>query len=171
MRFVLYTLLLWASALSAMPQQVILLRHAEKPATGDTLSPLGFQRSLELVSYFESGAPFELKNPVAIYAQRSDKQHGSTRPVQTIAPLANAWQVPLYTTYSSDKYKELVDEISKQYNSGLVLICWSHEGLQDIATQFGVKNAPDWGSSYDLVWVINFTGKKVSSFQTYLQSN
>lgn len=169
MKRLLFLSLLMTTGLWAMPQQVILLRHAEKPASGDSLSPLGFQRAEALVSYFENSTPFPLQTPRAIYAQRSDKQHGSTRPVQTVAPLANAWQVPLYTTYSSDKYKDLVDEIAKDYKSGLVLICWSHEDLQAIAERFGVKEAPDWGSAYDWVWVITFNGNKVSSFKNYLQ--
>ncbi len=158
--------------LVAMPNQVILLRHAEKPAEGDTLSPLGFARARALVTYFSQPTmPFQMQTPIAIYAQRSSNSHGSTRPVQTVAPLANYWQIPLYTSFSANKSQELVDEISKNYSSGLVVICWSHDNLKTIATKFGVKNVPDWSdTAYDWVWVINFNGKKVSSFQKFLQS-
>lgn len=164
--YVVYT-----SGLVAMPNQVILLRHAEKPQLGDSLSAKGFQRANALVTYFsQSQLPFQLQTPVAIYAQRSNKTHTSTRPVQTIAPLAAYWEVPLYTDYSSKKCQKLVDEISQNYTSGLVVVCWSHDNLQTIATKFGVTNVPDWPpSAFDWVWVINFNGKKVASFQKFLQ--
>jgi hypothetical protein len=160
------------SGLVAMPSQVILLRHAEKPLHGDTLSEQGFARSSALVTYFSQPTmPFQLQTPVAIYAQRSDKNHSSTRPVQTIAPLASYWQVPLYTKYSAEKCQKLVNEISENYNSGLVVVCWSHDNLKTIATKFGVSCVPDWPEyAYDWVWVITFDGEKVSSFQGFLQN-
>lgn len=160
-----------ASALVAMPSQVILVRHAEKPAQGDSLSPQGFTRAEALVTYFSQPTmPFQLQQPLAVYAQSSGKGHSSTRPVQTIAPLASYWQVPLYTTYTAEQCHKLVDEISKNYTSGLVVVCWSHDNLQDIATKFGVANAPDWpGSAFDWVWVLNFTGDTLNSFQQFLQ--
>lgn len=163
---------LYTSGLIAMPNQVILVRHAEKPLQGDSLSPQGFARASQLVSYFSQGVmPFQLQEPVAIYAQRSDKKHSSTRPVQTIAPLADYWQVPLYTNYSAEKCDKLVNEISQNYTSGLVVVCWSHDNLQTIAAKFGVSNPPVWPSAaFDWVWVINFDGKKVASFQKFLQN-
>jgi hypothetical protein len=156
----------------AMPQQVILIRHAEKPTTGDTLSPRGFQRADALVRYFsQSNPPFPLKQPIAIYAQRSSDGHHSTRPVQTAAPLANSWQVPLYTFFSDKNYADMIDEIDETYNSGLVLICWSHDTLPAIAKKFGVPKPPEWpGSNYDWVWVINFGPKRDISFQMFNQT-
>lgn len=155
-----------------MPSQVILLRHAEKPAKGDTLSLQGFARAEALVRYFSQPTmPFQLQPPVAIYAQNSAKGHSSTRPVQTIAPLANYWQVPLYTTYTADECSKLVYEISRDYSSGLVVVCWSHDNLQTIAKKFGVDNAPDWpGTAFDWVWVLNFEANTLNSFQTFLQN-
>lgn len=168
----LHTLLLFlvcCSGLWAMPQQVILLRHGEKPAQGDSLSPAGFSRAEALINYFAS-PPFQMQTPVALFAQRSNKSHMSTRPVQTIGPLANSLELPLYTSYSSQKYKKMVSDISKNYASGLVIICWSHDDLQDIAVKFGVKNAPVWPSeAYDWVWVINFDAKGGASMQEYHQ--
>ena len=160
------------SSLLAMPKQVILLRHAEKPATGDTLSPLGFKRATALVTYFsQNNLPFQLQTAVAVYAQSSDKDHGSTRCVQTIGPLANFLEVPLYTKYSRDEYKKMVEEIDKTYSTGLVLICWSHDNLNKIAAQFGIKKTPKWtGSAYDPVWVIHFDDSKAASFQMFTQN-
>lgn len=167
----LFSLIVWTYGLVAMPEQVILLRHGEKPSIGDTLSPLGFKRSDALVTYFSSGnRPFEIATPAAIYAQRSNKNHSSTRPVQTVGPLANYWQVPLYTFYSSEKITKMVKSIDKRFTSGLVVICWSHDNLQEIARTFGVKNVPNWPSNiFDWVWVITFSEDQVASFERYVQ--
>lgn len=166
------TCLLCTASLFSMPQQVILLRHGEKPAQGHTLSPKGFARAQELVQFFtEQNLPFQLQTVTAIFAQRSSKNHPSTRPVQTVALLANTWQIPLYTQYSRGDYKDMVDKVTKDYSSGMVMVCWDHEHLSAIASEFGVKNAPSWpGSVYNWVWVIDFSGSEVISFTQYLQN-
>ena len=164
--------LLCTTSLFCMPQQVILLRHGEKPAHGDTLSPKGFARAVELVQFFtEENLPFQLQTPTAVFAQRSSKNHSSTRPVQTVALLANTWQIPLYTQYSRGDYKSMVEKVANNFSSGMVLVCWDHEHLPAIASDFGVKNAPSWpGSVYNWVWVIDFSGSEVVSFTQYLQN-
>lgn len=166
------TLGILSSSLFATPAQVILLRHGEKPSSGDSLSPTGFERAAMLASYFTGSLPFSMSPPVALYAQRSSTNHTSTRPVQTIAPLANAWQLPLYSSYSEDDYKQMVDDIvaNNDYEGKMVMICWSRDHLGDIASKFGVQDAPTWPSGvYNHLWIITFDGNTVSSFQNLLQ--
>jgi hypothetical protein len=154
--------------LNATPGQVVLLRHAEEPTSGDTLSEQGFNRADAYVPYFtQSPAPFQMLEPVALYAQCSSKNHTSTRPVQTISALANIWEVPFYVRYTAGDYKDMVTEVmnTTSYNSKMVMICWEHDHLSDIAKAFGVNNPPSWDDSvFDRVWVINFSGDTVSSF-------
>lgn len=160
------------SRLEATPGQVLLLRHAEKPSSGNTLSKAGFERAAALVPFFTlppANAAFNA--PVAIYAQCSSKNHKSTRPVQTVSPLAAALGIELCTQYTYASYKKMVDDINA--NSALdgqtILICWAHQKLQNIAAYFGVQNAPPFPNVYDRVWVIDFTDGKVSSFQNLPQ--
>lgn len=158
--------------LDAAPSEVILIRHAEKPKTGNCLSKQGFQRAAALVPFFTlPPANSGFMTPVAIYAQCSSKNHQSTRPVQTVSPLATTLGIELITQYTFAEYPDMVKEImaNKAYDGETVLVCWSHEKLADIATAFGVKNPPSWGSVYDRIWVISFSGNTVSNFQNLPQ--
>src|SRR5580692_10946714 len=89
--FVVVVVLLGGQCAFSAPAQVIILRHAEKPTTGDDLNAKGRQRAAALVPYFlETPEVLEYKTPVAIYAQKSTESHKSRRPVDTIKGLAKA---------------------------------------------------------------------------------
>jgi hypothetical protein len=147
-------------ALFATPSQVMLIRHGEKPDSGNGLSDIGFRRAVALVPFFtqkDSSAPYGV--PVVAYAQASSKNHESTRPIQTVAPTANALGVELIASYTFANYKPMVDEImsSSAYDGKAVLICWSHEKLGDIAGAFGVSPKPTYPHGvYDRLWLITF---------------
>ena len=139
--------------------QVIIIRHAEKPATGDDLNEKGRQRAAALVPYFqESPEVLEYKTPVAIYAQKSTESHKSRRPVDTIKGLAKTLNQELIQYRRDDALVMVKDIMAKpQYEGKMVLICWSHTGIPDMAKAFGVKNPPEWPATvYDRNWVITF---------------
>lgn len=171
--FFISLFILFSSALVALPSQVILMRHAEKPSSGDTLNKVGFERANALVTLLTTpGLSFELQEPAAIYAQRASANHASTRPVQTVAGLANVWQVPLYTSYSYAEYPAMCKEImtTGAYDDKLVIVCWSRDHLGDIAKTLGVSNAGDWPSGvYDRFWVITYDSNGQASFQNIPQ--
>ena len=81
--------LLGVSAGFAQPAQVIIIRHAEKPDSGNGLSLKGMKRAAALVPYF-LGTESLLKfgEPVAIYAQAQRHETSSIRPIETVRPLA-----------------------------------------------------------------------------------
>lgn len=148
-----------ASAAFAGPAQVIIIRHAEKPSTGDDLNAKGRQRAAALVPYFlESPEVLEYKTPVAIYAQKSTEDHLSRRPVDTIKGLAKALNQELIQYPRADAMKMVKDIMAKpEYEGKMVLICWSHTGIPDMARAFGVKEVPEWaGKVYDRAWIITF---------------
>ena len=154
--------------LFATPAQVILIRHAEKPDKGVSLSKQGFERAAAFVPFFTlppANSAFQL--PVAIYAMVTSKNHSSTRCVQTVGPLASALGIPLIAQYTWGDYKAMVDAINQDsdYEGKTVMICWEHKGLGDIAAYFGVKPTPVYGSVYDRLWVIDFDDGNFSSFQ------
>lgn len=156
------------SSLAATPAQVIMIRHAEKPDSGNGLSKKGFQRAAALVPFFTlQPANFPLQRPVAIFAMCTSKNHQTTRPVQTVSSLATALGVELITAYTYGSYPQMVKDINSNsaYDGKTILICWAHDNMQKIAAEFGVKNAPVFPTVYDRIWLINFTGDKVSSFQ------
>jgi hypothetical protein len=154
-------LILAANQSFAQPAQVILIRHAEKPDHGNELSVRGEERAAALVPYFlKTNELLNFKTPVAIYAQKPTSATSSVRAIETVKPLAAALQLDVKNAYTRDDYKRMVDEImhAKDYEGHMVLICWDHKVIPDIAAEFGAKDAPEkWpAGDYDRTWVITF---------------
>jgi hypothetical protein len=162
-----------AASAHAAPAQVLIIRHAEKPASGDDLSPAGFARARELVQYFErTPAVTQFGTPVAIYAMGFENGT-SRRAVETVTPLAQALRLPVRSQYLKDQVAPLVREImsTPAYAGRTVLICWEHNVIPQIAQEFGVRNAPGSWSEDDYwdVWRLVFTGNMVSHFDVFSQ--
>jgi hypothetical protein len=145
----------------AKPDQVIIIRHGEKPDQGADLSPRGRQRAAALAPFFlDGGAP----SPVAIYAQRSTDQRPSRRPLETVAPLARELKLDVKTC-DHDDYAAMVKEIlgKAEYDGKVVLICWEHKAIPDLAAALGVDNPPAWRShAYDRIWIVKLKDGKAT---------
>jgi hypothetical protein len=155
-------LLLWfagSATVSAEPAQVILLRHAEKPAAGDGLSAKGQQRAAALAPYvMQTDELLAHGKPVAIYAQRPSNDHPSRRCVETVKPLARALDIEV-RPYRQGEFAKMVKSIMKdrRFEGKTVLICWSREGLPETAAALGVSDCPKWpGHAFDRLWLITF---------------
>jgi hypothetical protein len=173
---VFLTFFAMVSSAWAAPAQVLIIRHAEKPATGDSLSPQGVARAKAYVQYFQTNpAVLQYGTPVAIYAMEAssgeEDSDFSYRPVETVTPLAQALELQVQSQYQKDDVADLVNDIMSNpaYEGKMVLICWEHKVIQSIATQFGVSPTPDaWPDSvYDQVWEIDFSGDQVSNFTEF----
>jgi len=157
--FAVLIALLFGSIAYSAPNQVIIIRHAEKPPTGDDLNAKGRMRAAALVPYFlEAPEVLEFKTPVAVYAQKSTDEHKSRRPVDTVKGIAKALNMELIQYPRKDALVMVKDIMAKpEYEGKMVLICWSHTGIPDMARAFGVKEVPEWsGSVYDRNWIITF---------------
>jgi hypothetical protein len=159
-------LLLWSAGAAtafAAPAQVILLRHAEKPAAGDGLSPRGQQRAAALAPYFlQTEELLAYGKPVAIYAQQPSDNRPSSRCVDTVKPLASALHIEVQQ-YSHREFAKMVRTVLKgrKYEGKTVVICWDHDSLSDIASALGVVDPPKWPSHvFDRVWVVTFNGER-----------
>jgi broad specificity phosphatase PhoE len=142
------------------PAQVILIRHGEKPEKGHDLSPEGQKRAQALVGYFLKNPDVrEFGSPVAIYAQGVGT-HKSKRPVETVEPLAKALKLKVIPIDYA-KGKEMCTDILKnsKYAGKMVLICWEHQAITDLAKALGVEDAPKFPDAYDRTWIITFPKK------------
>jgi hypothetical protein len=169
--FVVFLVLFAGQVAFSAPAQVIIIRHAEKPSTGDDLNAKGRQRAAALTPYFqEAPEVLEFKTLVAIYAQKSTDTHKSRRPVDTIKGLAKALNQELIQYPREDAMVMVKDILSKpEYEGKMVLICWSHTGIPDMAKAFGANEVPEWpGSVYDRNWIITFN-KGVATFKNVPQ--
>jgi broad specificity phosphatase PhoE len=151
---------------------IMLIRHAEKPEDGEqavdrrghpddeSLSVTGWMRAGALVRMFAllEGRPGEphIVRPLHLVAARATATHPSTRPRDTLQPLAAALGVPIDETLAAD---DPLPAIAAHLNemSGPLLVCWRHETLPALADELLQRSqAPTrWPDGcYDMVWVI-----------------
>jgi phosphohistidine phosphatase SixA len=125
------------------PSRIILMRHADKPDDPDNpdLSPAGVIRAEHLATYI----PQAFGKPDYIIATARSKH--SDRPVETVAPLAQAVGVRVEHDIDDKDFEDLVDEIFSDaaYHGKTVVICWHHGTLPAIAALLGapVGGFPD----------------------------
>lgn len=159
----LIPLLLQLQAPSA-PAQIILIRHAEKPAdtTDPHLSAAGRARAAGLVRFLRKD-PVVTKfgPPVALFATATTKDGDGVRTQETLAPAAGALTLPVQTPFLGKQYADLAKQIlvNQAYAGKTIIVCWNHEYLPQLAAALGVTpKPPKWkGSDFDGVYVITYT--------------
>jgi hypothetical protein len=171
-RYLIASVVVWLwliGVATAQPAQVIIIRHAEKPPTGNGLSLQGKERAAALAPYF-LGTDALLKHgaPVAIYAQAKKHETSSVRPIETVRPLADALHLTINDKFARDDFKSMVKEImhADEYNDRTVVICWEHKVIPEIAAACGVSDPPtDFKDVYDRTWIITFRSNQTPRFQ------
>ena len=145
------------------PAQIILIRHAEKPADPDNphLSRAGVRRAARLVSFITTDpAMNRFGLPVAVFATHTTRHDNGQRTQETVAPLARALKLPVQTPYLGKDYAALARLIlaNPAYAGKTVLICWNHEEIPQLAAALGVTpEPPKWkGSVFNRVYVISY---------------
>jgi len=170
---IISSLIFIQSAYSA-PSQVVIIRHGEKPLSGNELNEKGWKRANALVSYVAENIIInEFGPPVALYAGAPTNPGGSIRSIQTITPLALKLGLAIHKSITKNELNVLVNEVlnSKEYENRTVFICWEHSLIPEMAHLFGASEAPEtWDSSvFDRSWVIRFSNNKVVGFQNIAQ--
>jgi hypothetical protein len=100
--------------------------------------------------------------PQHIFATQGSKD--SKRPTETVAPLATALKVPVQDGFAdnAEDIKKMTDAVLHEYPGQVVLICWHHSAIPDIAKALGVR-PPKWdGKIFDRVWQITFPKGKAT---------
>src|SRR3990167_2928526 len=179
---VIFFLLFFTLTVNAAPKEIVLIRHADRiydrDISGQFLSSKGVVRSALFPKYF-------LKNfgmPDYLFATKPStklvpgKAPSSYRPIQTLAPLANLLakikkhDIWVQTPVEEKKFRLLTRTLltDPKYNNKLVLICWEHAQLNQIAVALGVKEKlpPFPVDVYDTVYVLQYNKKgELASFQ------
>lgn len=142
----------WLIALAAMPiatsfalempsagladATVLIVRHAEKPASGAGLSPAGEARALAYVSYFQhlklNGAAF---HPDMLIATADSKS--SVRERLTLAPLSKALGIPLDLRFTNKDIAGLVHALTSETHGKSILIAWHHGSVPQLIDALG----------------------------------
>jgi hypothetical protein len=153
---------------------VLLIRHGEKPASGDDLAVAGQERAQAYVIYFQNYAIQSGPSgsgPVKLnYLFATANSGKSDRPDLTITPLSEAIGVSIDAKHKDKDYAKVADDIlqNSKYDNSNVLICWHHGEILDLATALGVDASklpkasnwpPSWpGSEYGWLLQLCYNG-------------
>jgi hypothetical protein len=148
--------------MSSAPSTVLIIRHGEKPGDPSTdndgdsvdLSTRGYERAAALAVY----VPATFGKPDFLFATQASKH--SNRPIETITPLAQALSLSIDDKHADDAYTQVAKDVLShpKYAGKLVLICWHHGKIPDLATALGgVAPTTHWhGKVFDRVWRIDY---------------
>lgn len=104
---------------------VLIIRHAEKPASGSSLTPEGFARANKYAHYF---LPFHVDETTitlnALYAGQDSA--ASVRPRLTLEPLSRASGLPLNTDFPTSNPGAIAHALAYSPHGNHVLIAWRH---------------------------------------------
>jgi len=115
---------------------ILVIRHAEQPDDGDSLSPAGDARGKAYVNYFKTftidGRPLKIDYMFAAADSRS-----SRRPRLTLEPIARELGVTIDTRFRNKQFLELADEIERRPHGTNILICWHHGKIPELLRSLG----------------------------------
>jgi hypothetical protein len=136
---------------------VLIVRHAEKPASGSGLTPEGLTRANKYAQYFH---PFRADGTTialnALYAGADTAE--SVRPRLTLEPLSHATGISLNLQFPTNNPEALAHALLTEPHGDHVLIAWRHKKIPALIKALGGDPAllfPDgvWPDAvYD--WVI-----------------
>jgi len=131
----------------------MVIRHGEKLSDSNPyLSPRGQARAYCLVNVFGKNGTYA--TPQKIYAQSPTEKKQSTRPKDTVTPLAKLIDLDVDISYTSGQIKKLTKNIMNT-SEEIVLVSWSNDNIPEIAKKFGINNPPKWNSNtFDEIWMI-----------------
>jgi len=148
---------------STAPKVIYLMRHAEKPIAEKEphLAPQGFKRAQALPSLFvampgRTTMPLLLR-PDVIFASAPSKN--SNRPIETITPLAQLLHERIDDDYQDIEAGPLAKQVlGGKYAGKVVVICWHHGEIPNVAKALGVADAPKkWDPDvFDQIWKIEY---------------
>ena len=162
MKFLIFLLAFFS--LNAIPAEILIIRHAEKPPEGEHLDQKGWERAFALAPFFKGRAEMlEFGPPVAIYAMGQHKEESSLRPQETVQEVAKVLNLTPVTRFIKGEEREMVEEILKnsEYSNKTVLICWEHKEIEEIVKAFDFPAPSKWhGSVFDRVYKLNLQNGK-----------
>jgi hypothetical protein len=158
-----------ATVALAQPAQVLIIRHAEKPASRGpfNLSLKGQERAMAYVPFFTQTPELIFHGlPVALFATKISPGEFSLSALETVAPLSQRLRVLTDAHYADWDYASLAQEIltNPKYERKSVLICWDREYIPKLAAALGVfPEPPPWPqNAFDRVWIITYRSGKAS---------
>jgi hypothetical protein len=103
-----------------------------------------------------SGPAPRFSRPDFLFATK--KSNHSKRPVETITPLSVALSLPINHDIADKDFDRFQTTLRKPaYEGRVILICWHHGNIPDLAQALGLANPPGWDAAvFDRVWEIAY---------------
>ncbi len=115
---------------------ILIIRHAEKPASGTELAPAGTQRAGAYAGYFQQlQLDGHSVKPEYLFCTADTK--GSHRPRLTLEPLSRALKLPIDNRFANKNAPELGREIRSHWHGQNLLICWHHGEIPALLQALG----------------------------------
>lgn len=132
--------------------KVVIIRHGEKPKSGDNLSCQGFNRALQLpaVLFAKYGIPDYTYIPSV--SDGASTTH--SRMFQTVTPFAVKYGLTLNSNFPEKDAGGVAADIKTK--KGTVLMVWEHSNIPAIAKALGIKDPGGWASTFDSIWIVTF---------------
>ena len=139
--------------------KVILIRHGEKPATGENLSCKGLNRALQIPAMLERR--FGIPRYAYVPALKTGSSTKHARMFETVAPLAIRENLRVNSHFEEADVATAAKELLSL--NGTVLVVWEHSQLASMVKALGVPNPPLWADEdFDAMWIVTFSGGKAS---------
>jgi broad specificity phosphatase PhoE len=144
-----------------LPHRIFIIRHAEKPESGDSphLSEKGRRRAAALPRY-------PLPPLADIFAAKTSP--ACARPVETVTPLAAAGRLNINAEVDEEEFPRLVDDVlSGRFAGKDILICWHHEEIPHLTRSLGVNltRSYRWPDVYDRIFVVTYLKDGTPTFE------
>ncbi|SEA41636.1 hypothetical protein SAMN05444680_102313 [Variovorax sp. YR216] len=154
---VLFAVLLSAFTCEAAAEdlRILIVRHGEKPQTGDNLSCQGENRALALPAVLMK----KFGRPGLAYVPKLETKASTrhARMFQTVTPFAIQQDLTVNSKYAEEDVTGAAQDVLQQ--TGLVLMVWEHTQIPPLAKALGVKNPPSWRKDdFDSIWVVTPSG-------------
>jgi hypothetical protein len=137
--------------------KVVIIRHGEKPDSGDNLSCKGQYRALKLADVLTK----QVGKPDFTYVPTigTGKAHtSSVRMFQTVSPFAIRHNLIVNSAYKETNVKGAAADVLAR--RGTVLMVWEHGNIPPLAKALGVPAAQvpaKWhGKDFDSIWTVEF---------------
>jgi hypothetical protein len=117
---------------------VLIIRHAEKPGSGDSLTLAGEERAKAYVHYFQNYT-IDAKPITVDYLFAAADSKGSKRPRLTLTPLSQATGLAIDQQFASKQVQELADEMRAKPHGRHIVICWHHGEIPALLQALGAK--------------------------------
>ena len=124
-------------------------------------------KAAEFTSHYQEvpvkGSAPRFSAPHYIFATQASKN--SKRPIETVTPLATALNVPLNDGFADKdaSIQKMTNAILNDFSGEIILVCWHHGEIPDIAKALGIAKPPKWdGKVFDRVWQITFPKGKAT---------